>query len=100
MSQEIYPINLWINEGRYQKLVEAGLADLAREVLAGLKVIQVPATAEQKDTLLKKFPMAKCDTATTKTIELLPRTAKDKLFEMVAQKRSLEVVGDFLKELE
>lgn len=100
MGQEGYPINIWINEERYEKLQRSGLGSMAKDVLAGLKVIQVPTTPEQKDAILKKFPTAKCDTATTKTIELLPRTTKDKLFDLVAEKRSLNVVGEFLKSLE
>ncbi|MBI4317756.1 MAG: hypothetical protein HY675_04640 [Chloroflexi bacterium] len=97
MSQDSYPINIWINEERYEKLQQAGVAQMAEEVLAGLKAIQVPATSEQKDALLEKFPMAKCDTATTGTIELLPRDVKDRIFDLVVEKRSVDVVGDFLK---
>ncbi len=100
MSQEVYPINIWINEERYERLQKAGLADTAKDVLAGLKVIQVPTTEEQKDAILKKFPQAKCDTATTKTIELLPRAVKDRLLNLVIEKESVDIVRDFLKDLE
>ena len=51
---ETFPINVWINEERYQKLQEAGLAPMAQEMLAGLKVLRVPTTAEQRDEILKK----------------------------------------------
>lgn len=98
-GEEAYPINIWINEERYEKLQETPVADLVKDVLAGLKVIQVPTTAEQKDEMLKKFPMAKCDTATTKTIELLPRDAKSKIFDLVVEKQSVNVIEDFLKSL-
>ncbi|MFQ5827316.1 MAG: hypothetical protein ACE5IA_08170 [Dehalococcoidia bacterium] len=100
MGTEVYPINIWINEERYQKLQRTPVESMAQEVLAGLKVIRVPATAEQKDAILKKFPMAKCDTATTGTIELIPRAVKDRLFDLVVERRSLDVVGDFLNSLE
>jgi len=99
MSEAVYPINIWINEERYEKLRAAGLAEMTRDVLAGLKVIQVPSTAAEKDALLARFPGAKCDTATTKTIELLPRQVKDRLLDLVLQRGSLDVVGDYLKSL-
>ena len=100
MSQEVYLINIWINEERYERLHQAGLADTAKDVLAGLKVIQVPTTVVQKDIILQKFPQAKCDTATTKTIELLPRAVKDRMLDLVIEKKSTDVMGDFLKDLE
>lgn len=100
MSKEVYPINIWINEERYERLQKAGLTDITRDVLAGLKVIQVPTTVAQKDAILKKFSQAKCDTATTKTIELLPRAVKDRLLDLVLEKKSIDVMQDFLKYLE
>lgn len=90
-------INIWINEERYEKLQKAGLANMAQEVLAGLKVIKVPVTEEQKDKILKTFPTAKYDSATTKSIELLPREVKDKIFDLVVEKQSLEIMDEFLK---
>ena len=100
MSQELYPINIWINEERYERLQRAGLADIAKDVLAGLKVIPVHTTVEQRDTILKRFPQAKCDTATTKTIELLPRVVKDSILDLVLEKKSTDVMSDFLEHLE
>ncbi len=91
------PINVWINEERYQKLQEAGLAQMAQEALAGLKVLRVPATAEQRDEILKKYPMAKFDSATTKSIELLPRKVKDQIFDLIVRRKSINVMGEFLK---
>ncbi|MBE3584933.1 MULTISPECIES: DUF6955 family protein [Desulfofundulus] len=90
-------INIWINEERYAKLQKAGLADMAEEVLAGLKVIKVPCTEEQKDKVLKVFPTAKYDSATTKSIELLPREVKDKIFDLVVEKQSIDIMDEFLK---
>ncbi|MCL6446915.1 MAG: hypothetical protein K6U04_02010 [Armatimonadetes bacterium] len=90
-------INIWINEERLAKLQKVGLADLAEEQLAGLKVLKVPCTEEQKDKVLKVFPTAKYDSATTRSIELLPREVKDKIFDEVVEKASLDVMGDFLK---
>lgn len=94
---DVFPINIWINEERYQKLQEAGLAAMAQEMLAGLKVLRVPTNAEQRDEILKKYPMAKFDSATTKSIELLPRDVKDKIFGLIVQKKSMNVIGEFLK---
>lgn len=89
-------INVWINEERYAKLQKAGLADMAEEVLAGLKVLKVPVSEEQKDKILQVFPTAKYDSATTKSIELLPREVKDRIFDLVVEKEKLDVMGDFL----
>lgn len=91
------PINIWINEERFEKLQKVGLAGMTEEVLAGLKVLKVPCTEEQKDKVLKAFPTAKYDSATTKSIELLPRQVKDKIFDLVVEKQSLDVMGKFLE---
>ncbi len=99
MSEEVFPINIWINEERLEALTKAGVADMTEDVLAGLKVIKVPASASQRDDLLNKYPMAKCDVATTKTIELLPREVKDQLLTLVVKKGKVDVVGDFLASL-
>lgn len=92
-------INIWINEERFEKLQEAGLADMATDKLAGMKVIQVKCTEEQKDQIMGKFPTAKYDASTTRTIELLPRDVKDKIFEVAVAKKSTgpDVIEEFLK---
>lgn len=94
---ETFPINIWVNEERYEKLQKAGLAHMAKEVLAGLKVLHVPNTVEQRDELLRRYPMAKFDSATTKSIELLPREVKDKIFDLIIEKRTVDVMDEFLK---
>jgi hypothetical protein len=93
---EKYPINLWVNEERYDKLQKAGLADMCEEMLAGLKVIRVYADDAQKDKILKVFPTAKFDASTTKSIELLPREVKDKIFDKVIEKQNIDMMDDFL----
>ena len=90
-------INLWINEERYDKLNQVGLADVTKDVLAGMKVLQLQCTKEQKDRILKLYPMAKFDSATTKSIELLPAEAKDKMFNLAIKRRRLDVIEEFLK---
>jgi len=96
---ETFPIYVWINEERFAKLQEAGLADKAVEAFAGLKRLEVHANEAQKDELLRRFPGSKCDLSTTRSIELLPRAFKDKLFQKVIEMRRLdpEVVEEALK---
>ena len=94
---EMYSINLWINEERYERLNKLGLADMTKDVLAGMKVLQLQCTGEQKDRILKIYPMAKWDSATTKSIELIPAEAKDKMFNLVVEKGNLDVIEEFLK---
>ena len=97
MAEEKYPINIWVNEERYEKIRSAGLANLCEEMLAGLKVIRAYANDAQKDKILKLFPMAKFDSATTKSIELLPRKVKDKIFDLIVEKKKVDVMEEFLK---
>lgn len=97
MAEGKYPINLWVNEDRYAKLQAAGLADMCKEAMAGLKVIYVYANDAQRDKILQVIPQAKFDSATTKSIELIPRKQKDKIFDLVIQKKSIDVLDDFLK---
>jgi hypothetical protein len=96
MSEEKFPINIWINEDRYGKLAKAGLGDLCEEMLAGLKVLRVYADAAQRDKILTLFPTAKFDSATTKSIELLPKDVKDKIFDTIVEKESVDIMAAFL----
>ncbi|MBM4276074.1 MAG: hypothetical protein FJ126_12370 [Deltaproteobacteria bacterium] len=93
---ETFPINIWINEERFKALQEAGLAGMLKEELAGMKVMIVPCTEAQRDKVLKVFPMAKYDAATTKSIELLPKYVKDKIYDMAVKRKSLAVIDEFL----
>lgn len=65
-------------------------------VLAGMRVIKVYCTESQKDEFLRLNPGAKYDSATTKSIELLPPQVKDRLFEFVIKMRSTDIAGEFL----
>ncbi len=96
---ETFPIYIWINEERLAKLQQAGLSDKAEEAFAGLKRLKVEATEAQKDELLKRFPGSKCDLSTTRSIELLPRAFKDRLFDVVIEHKRLdsEIVDIALK---
>ncbi len=93
-------INVWINEERLDLLQQAGMADLANEAFAGMKLLEIYTTEEQKDLLLQRYPGAKYDSATTRSIELLPKQAKDKLLDLSIKMHSTgpEVTGRFLDE--
>ena len=93
---EKYPINIWVNEERYEKLQQADLADMCEEMLAGMKVIRVYADDAQRDKILEVFPTAKFDSATTKSIELLPKDVKDKMFDKVIERQNIDMMDDFL----
>ena len=54
------------------------------------------ASDEEKDKILSVFPTAKFDSATTKSIELLPRNVKDAIFDKIVEKQNVEIMGDFL----
>ena len=92
-----YPINIWINEERYEKLQKVGLAGMTKDVLAGMRVLQIQCDEQQKDKLLSMYPMAKFDSATTKSIELLPADVKNKMFELAIKNKTLDVMDEFLK---
>ncbi len=97
MADGKYPINIWVNEERFAKLDKAGLSGMTKEAMAGLKVIFVYANDQQKDKLLKAYPGAKFDSATTKSIELLPRKVKDEIFDLVIKNKNIDVLDEFLK---
>ena len=94
---QTYPINIWINEERYEKLQKVGLGGMTKDVLAGMRVLQIQCNEQQKDKLLALYPMAKFDSATTKSIELLPPEVKNRMFELVIEKKTLDVMDEFLK---
>jgi hypothetical protein len=97
---ETFPINIWINEERFNALQKAGLAGLLKEELAGMKVMIVPCTEVQRDKILRLFPMAKYDAATTKSIELLPKQVKDNIYELAVNRKTLSVMDEFIKGVE
>ncbi len=97
---ETFPINIWINEERFKALQDAGLGNLLKEELAGMKVLIVPCNEPQRDKVLKLFPMAKYDAATTKSIELLPKHVKDKIYDLCVARKSLNVMDEFIISVE
>ncbi len=95
-------IEIWVDEDRMDLLRKAKMETLARDKFAGMKVVEIGCTSALKDKLLQLYPYAKCDTSTTRTIELLPKEAKDRLFALVVDTRSTgpEVLEKFLEEIE
>lgn len=93
-------INVWINEERLEALKKAGLAGMAKEEFAGMMLLTISTTEEQKDVILQRYPSAKYDSATTHSIELLPKQAKDRLFDLSIKMGSTgtEVIDRFLEE--
>lgn len=93
-------INVWINEQRLDALKKADMADRAKEAFAGMMLLEIHTTEDQKDHLLRQFPSAKYDSATTRSIELLPKQAKDRLLDLSIEMHSTgpEVTGRFLEQ--
>jgi len=94
---ETYSINIWINEERDQQLRDAGLANLAKDALAGMKVLQLNCKEKQKDETLKLYPKAKFDSSTTNSIELLPAEVKNKMFNLAIKRKNVNVIEEFLE---
>ncbi|OBH61380.1 hypothetical protein A5682_06220 [Mycobacterium mantenii] len=99
-GEKTIKVNVWINEERLEALANAGMADKAIEAFAGMKLLEIYTTEEQKDVLLQRFPGAKYDSATTGSIELLPKQAKDRLLELSIKMHSTgpDVLRHFLEE--
>ena len=93
-------INVWINEERLTALENAGMADAAREAFAGMMLLEIYTTEEQKNLILQRYPSAKYDSATTRSIELLPKQAKDRLLDLSIRMQSTgpEVTSQFIAE--
>jgi len=70
---------------------------MTHEVLAGMRVLQLKCTLEQKNRILKLYPIAKFDSATTKSIELVPAEAKDKMFNLVIKSGNLDIIDKYLE---
>lgn len=93
-------INVWINEERLEALKKAGLAEMTHDEFAGMKLLAIYATEEQKDVILQRYPSAKYDSSTTRSIELLPKQVKDKLLDLSIKMHSTgpDVMNRFLGE--
>jgi hypothetical protein len=94
-------INVWINDERLNALKEAGMTELATEAFAGMKLLTIYTTQEQKDRILKIYGSAKYDSSTTGSIELLPKQIKERLLHLAIDMHSTgpEVTDRFLAEV-
>ncbi len=93
-------INVWINEERLEALKKADMSGYAHEAFAGMMLLEIHTTEEQKNLILQRYPSAKYDSATTRSIELLPKQAKDRLLDLSIEMHSTgpEVTGRFIEE--
>ncbi|HTQ16026.1 DUF6955 family protein [Mycobacterium sp.] len=93
-------INVWINDERLEALKQAGMSEFADEAFAGMMLLEIYTTEEQKNVILQRYPAAKYDSATTRSIELLPKIAKDRLLALSIEmhSRGPEVTSRFIEE--
>jgi len=95
--RKTYSINIWINEERDKELCEADLDNMTKDALAGMKVLQLKCTEKQKNEILELYPMAKFDTSTTKSIELLPAEVKNNMFDLIIKRKNINIIDEFLE---
>ncbi len=88
MSAADIKINVWINEERLEALKKANLAEMAKEAFAGMMLLEITCTEDQKDQIMEKYASAKYDSSTTRSIELLPKDVKDEIFSLALEKQS------------
>ena len=55
-TEKTIKVNVWINEERLEALQKAGMADAAKEAFAGMRLLEIYTTEEQKDVVLQRFP--------------------------------------------
>lgn len=79
-------IYIWLTEEMSKRLEELGL-NYAKDVLGGMKRIEIEVEEEIVKRIIKIFPNAKVDTATTKSIELLPKSFKGEILKVIMEKR-------------
>lgn len=82
----VMKIYIWLSEEMSRKLEELEL-NYAREVLGGMKRIEIDVEQEIVEEIVKLFPNAKVDSSTTKSIELLPRSFKNEILRIIVEKR-------------
>ena len=90
-------IIIWLNKGRMEKIRKVGLEHLTKNIFADMYAIAVPVNDVQKEVIVKEFPQVKI--TTTDTIELFPRDAKNMLFELIIEKRSVDVIDEFIRRI-
>ncbi|BDB98602.1 DUF6955 family protein [Saccharolobus caldissimus] len=79
-------IYIWLSEEISRKLEELGLK-YAKEVLGGMKRIEIEIDDKILNEIVKLFPNVKVDVSTTNSIELLPKTFKNEILRIIIEKR-------------
>jgi hypothetical protein len=83
-----YLINVFLDDARLKKLEAAGLADKV-VTLAGKKAVQVEMSAKEQKKLVKGFTDLTFDASNAC---VLPAEAEEKLFNIVADMKTLDVM--------
>lgn len=83
-----YLINVFLDDARLKKLEAAGLADKV-VTLAGKKAVQVEMSAKEQKKLVKGFTDLTFDPTNAC---VLPAEAEEKLFNIVADMKTLDVM--------
>jgi hypothetical protein len=83
-----YLINVFLDDARLKKLEAAGLADKV-VTLAGKKAVQVEMSAKEQKKLAKGFTDLTFDASNAC---VLPAEAEEKLFNIVADMKTLDVM--------
>ncbi|WP_338598694.1 hypothetical protein V6M85_08345 [Sulfolobus tengchongensis] len=79
-------IYIWLSEEISKKLEELGL-NYAKDVLGGMKRIEIEVEENTVNEIVKLFPNVKVDTSTTNSIELLPKHFKNEILKVIIEKR-------------
>ena len=79
-------IYIWLSEEISRKLEELGLK-YAKEVLGGMKRIEIEIDDKILNEIVKLFPNVKVDVSTTNSIELLPKTFKNEILRIIIKER-------------
>ncbi|QIW22747.1 hypothetical protein EWF20_00220 [Sulfolobus sp. S-194] len=79
-------IFIWLNEEMSKKIDELSL-NYAKEVLGGMKRIEIDVEEDIVNEIVKLFPNVKIDKSTTDSIELLPKSFKNEILKLIIEKK-------------
>ncbi|BFI75906.1 DUF6955 family protein [Sulfurisphaera ohwakuensis] len=79
-------IFIWLNEEMSKKLEELGL-NYAKEVLGGMRRIEIDVEEDIVNEIVKLFPNVKIDKSTTNSIELLPKSFKSEILKTIIERK-------------
>ncbi|AAY81490.1 DUF6955 family protein [Sulfolobus acidocaldarius] len=75
-------VYIWLSEEVAKKLEDLGLR-YGKEVLGGMKRLEIEVEEEIVKRIVEVFPNAKVDRSTTNSIELLPKHFKEKVIQLL-----------------